>query len=154
MTRFFRIFSALALVIGWSQNSSAGQGATALDSAKSVFDRYVALEKAFDAAVADLYADDAIITNRRTYPTGEARQIQLPARQYKELIRQAMPLAKQQNDTNRYSECAYKPNGSRVEILCKRFSERKKYTSPLRLVVGPGSGGSWVIQEEHSESIP
>jgi hypothetical protein len=37
-----------------------------IDQAKQLFDRYVALEHAFDPAVADLYADDARIRNKRT----------------------------------------------------------------------------------------
>lgn len=132
-----------------------GQAATPVENATKLFERYMALENAFDTAVADLYADDAVITNKRTYPTGEVRQLRLPAPQYKELLRQAMPLAKQLKDTNRYSECLYAPlPADRVEIKCDRYSERKKYTSPIRLLVGADARGTWLILEEHSESIP
>ncbi len=149
----FMVF-AVAMALPASAQAPGGAGARAVQSAMRLFDRYVALEKAFDATLADLYSDDAIITNKRTYSTGEVRELRLLAPQYKALIRQAMPMAKQQQDTNRYSDCVFKPAGNRVEITCERFSERKRYTSPIRLVVGPDATGEWLIREEHSESVP
>ncbi len=143
----------VGLLRGWP-GEAADSGAQSVEMAKALFGQYVELEKAFDPAVADLYSDQAVITNKRTYPTGQVRELTFPAPKYKELIRQAMPLAKQLSDTNRYSDCSYRPLGERVEIKCQRFSERKKYTSPIRLVVGPAATGKWIIHEEHSESIP
>jgi len=145
---------AAAVCPAFAQTNPAAVASPALARAKALFERYVALEKAFDPSIAALYSDAAVITTKRTYPTGEVREITFPAPQYKRLIRAGMPLAKQVNDTNRYYECAYAPAGDRVAIACKRFAERKQYTSPIRLVVGPGEGSTWVIHEEHSESIP
>jgi len=122
--------------------------------AEQVWNRYVALEAAFDPAIADLYADDAVIRNRRTYPTGEVREATVPAAQYKVLIRQAIPLARAKNDISRYSGCAYAAEGARVRITCARFSTLKNYTSPITLLVGPGAGATWLIFEESSESRP
>jgi hypothetical protein len=101
-----------------------------------------------------LYSDAAIIKNKRTYPGGQVRELSMPAPQYKELIRQAMPLAKARGDRNTYSECKYEEAAERVRIACQRYSELKKYTSPLVLVVGPAPGGDWLIFEELSESQP
>jgi uncharacterized RDD family membrane protein YckC len=53
--------------------------ADARAKAEQIWNRYVALEAAFDPAVADLYSDDAVIRNRRTYPTGEVRETTVPA---------------------------------------------------------------------------
>src|SRR6185503_1685635 len=127
---------AAAVCPTFAQTNPAAVASPALERAKALFERYVALEKAFDPSVADLYSDAAVITNTRTYPTGEVREITIPAPQYKQLIRAGMPLARQVNDTNRYSERAYRPTGHRVAITCKRLGERKRYTSPIRLVVG------------------
>jgi hypothetical protein len=66
-----------------------GAGAPSADGrakAEQLLNRYIALEAAFDPAVADLYADDAVIRNRRTYPTGEVREATVPAAQYKAWI--------------------------------------------------------------------
>jgi hypothetical protein len=122
--------------------------------AEQLWARYVALEAAFDPAIADLYADDAVIRNRRTYPSGQVREMTVPAAEYKALVRQAMPLARARNDLNRYSGCTYTAEGPRVRIACARFSVLKNDTSPMSLVVGPGPGGSWLVFEESGESRP
>ena len=140
---------ALAAVTG-----AQGLSSDARSRAEQLWNRYVALEAAFDPAVADLYADDALIRNRRTYPTGEVREVTVPAAQYKLLVRQAIPLAKARNDLSRYSGCAYAAERERVRIVCARFSVLKNYTAPISLLVGPGPGGSWLIFEELSESRP
>jgi len=141
-TAFFLLF--LSTVIAGSP----------LDDAKVCFDRYVALEAAFDPAVADLYADDAKIQNTRAYPTGKKRVVTLPAPTYKQLIRQAMPLAKQLGDTSTYSDIQFAQEGDRVRVTATRFSNLKKYSSPLSLLVGPNKEGVWLIYEELSESQP
>lgn len=126
----------------------------AIAQAKALLTRYVDLEHAYDPAAADLYSDDAVITNKRTYPTGEVRELSMPATKYKALIRQMTPVAKARGDRSTYSNCEYEPTAERVRIRCSRYSELKKYTSPLTLVVGPDASGEWRIFEEHSESRP
>ncbi len=131
-----------------------GAESEAIEKAKTLFKRYVDLEHAYDVAVADLYSDEAVIKNKRSYPTGQVRELSLPAPKYKELIRQAMPLAKARGDRSTYSDCNYEEVGERVRITCSRYSELKKYSSPLTLLVGPRSSGEWLILEELSESQP
>jgi hypothetical protein len=137
-----------------AQGPASAGSRTAIDRAKALFNRYVALEHAFDPAVADLYADDAVVKNKRTYPTGQVREVTFPTPQYKALLRQAMPLAKQAGDKSTYSDCRYSEEAERVRINCTRYSERKKYTSPVSLLVGPGATEEWLIHEELSESQP
>ena len=129
-------------------------GQSATDAAKQLFDQYVALGHAYDPGVADLYADDALIRNKRTYPTGEVREMTVPAAKYKTLIRQVMPLARARGDRSTYSDVSYTAEGGRVRIKASRFSELKNYTSPLSVLVGPSPGGKWLIYEELSESRP
>jgi hypothetical protein len=148
--RFATLFVVGFTTLAGAQSLSADSRA----KAEQLWNRYVALEAAFDPAVADLYADDAVIRNRRTYPTGEVREATVPAAQYKALIRQAIPLAKAKNDLSRYSGCAYTAEGPRVRVACARFSTLKNYTSPISLLVGPGPDGAWLIFEESSESRP
>src|SRR5687767_12144447 len=106
------------------------QATTSVDQAKALFTRFVEMEQAYDITIADLYADDALIRNKRTYPNGEVRELTIPPAQYKQLIRQAMPLAKSRGDRSTYSKCGYKAEGANVRISCSRYSELKKYTSP------------------------
>ncbi len=58
-------------------NAAAGESRT-IENAQALFKRYVDLEHAYDTAVADLYSDDAVIKNKRTYPTGQVRELSMP----------------------------------------------------------------------------
>lgn len=104
--------------------------------------------------MADLYADDALIRNKRFYPDGQVREITIPAPQYKQLLREVMPLAQARNDTSTYSKTTFKLEGMGVRIQAQRFSVMKQYTSPISLRVAPDASGRWLIREELSESRP
>lgn len=122
--------------------------------ARKLFERYISLAEAFDPAAADLYEDAALIKNKRTYPNGKIEERTIPAPQYKDLIRQIMPVAKARGDLNKYTKVKYSIEGDRVRINATRYSVLKKYSSPFSLLVGPGPEGHWLIYEEISESRP
>ena len=124
------------------------------DAARRLFEQYVALGHAYDPGIAELYADDAFIKNTRTYPTGEVRELTIPAPKYKALIRQALPVARARGDRSTFFDVSYAAEGSRVRIRASRFSELKKYRSPITLLVGPSPTGKWLIYEEVSKSRP
>jgi hypothetical protein len=121
--------------------------------AEQLWARYVALDAAFDPAVADLYADDAVIRDRRLHATG-SDEVSVPGALYKTLLRRAISTAKARNAVNQYSDCSYAAVRTRVRIVCTRFSALKGSTSPVSLLVGPGPSGEWRIFEEKSESRP
>ena len=146
-------FMVVLIVAGFSFLLDEASAAS-IDEAKAIFDRYVLLEHNFDSAVADLYADDALIRNKRTYPTGQVRELSIPAAQYKALIRQAMPLAKAGGDISSYSKVTFTDEGSGVRVHANRFSNLKRYISPLTLLIAPDKSGTWLIREELSESQP
>lgn len=122
--------------------------------ARAVFDEYVRLGEAFDPAMADLYADTAKISNRRVFPDGTSREMAMPAPSYKTLLRQVMPVAKEQNDVSRYSDVRYAIEGDKVRITATRYSVMKDYSAPHTLLVGPDTDGTWRILEESGESRP
>jgi hypothetical protein len=146
--------AAGADVVGAAPKAKPTAATPAIAEARRLFERYVALEQAFDPAAADLYADDAVIQNKRKYPDGQVKTMSMPAKQYKALIRSAMPAAKARNDRSKYTDVRYAAEGAGVRITAQRFSELKKYTSPLSLLVKPDARGAWLIHEELSESQP
>lgn len=150
MAFLLRIVLALTL----AATAFQAQPADGMAAARSLLASYIARSGAFDASLADLYSDQAYIENLRTYPDGQVRRLTVPGAQYKALIREAMPLARARGDTNRYSQPQFTAQGANVRIALTRYSELKKYASPLVLVVGPRSDGTWVILEERSESRP
>jgi hypothetical protein len=123
-------------------------------NAKAVFAKYEACDASFDASVADLYSDTALIRNKRSYPDGQVRELTFSAPRYKELLRATMPLAKAKGDSSKYSNVTYTPEGSGVRITARRFSVLKQYESPISILVVPNGSGRWLIQEELSESKP
>lgn len=148
MQKVFHILLALLLL------QSGAYADAYVDQAKVLFNKSVKLGNAFDPAVADLYSDSAVIRNTRRYPNGAIRIMTFTGKQYKELIRLVMPLAKARNDKSRFSQVTYKRIGGKVKISAKRYSLLKKYTSPLTVIVAPDSKKRWLIVEEHSESRP
>ncbi len=145
-----RVLSALVLFL----LAASPTAPPSVAEAARLFQQYVARERAFDPAVADLYADSALIRNRRTYPTGQVKELTLPAPKYKDLIRSSMSLAKARGDVSTYSDVKYTPEGRGVRITATRFSELKRYSSPLSLLVMPQANNVWLIVEELSESQP
>jgi hypothetical protein len=145
---------AIVAAAAAASNATEDQQDARLAKAKQLFNRYVLLEHAFDPAIADLYSDDAVIRNRRTYPTGQVRELTIPAPKYKELLRAAMPVAKQRGDTSTYSNVSYATEGDGVRVKADRFSELKKYHSPVSLLVKSATAGEWQIYEEISASQP
>ena len=120
--------------------------------AKALFQRYVELEHSFDPAQADLYADDAVIRNRRIMPGGQMVPLTIPASRYKNVVRQGMPEARKRGDVANYTNDTYTLEGKRVRIHVTRYLALKKYSSPMSMLVGPDATGKWVIFEEESES--
>ena len=138
---------AFALIVFNAHSDSA------TNEAMRVFEKYTTLERQFDSAVADLYSDVAIIKNTRRFPDGTSRTMSLPAPKYKQLIRASMPIAKERGDTSKYSDVSYRAENGKVRVTATRYSELKKYSSPLSLLIAK-TDGKWLIVEEISESRP
>ncbi len=139
----------LALSVSWVKAEGTDPR---IEQAQRLFERYVALEHAFDPAIADLYSDNALIQTTREYWFGQKRIMVIPVEKYKWMMRRMTPLAKARGDKSRYSDVTYTLEGENVRIKCIRYSEMKKYFSPFELLVGPAEDGRWLIFEEISES--
>lgn len=83
-----------------------------------------------------------------------SRTLELPAAQYKDLVRAAMPVARQRSDRSTFSSVAFTREGDAVRITASRYSLLKDYTSPISLKFAACDGGAWGILEEISESRP
>lgn len=128
--------------------------ATTESEARGLFTRYQSLERTFNPAIADLYCDSALIRNVRHYPTGEQRTMEFPAPQYKALIRTMMPTAKARDDFSTYSDVRVTIEGDNVRIVATRYSNLRKYVSPISILVGACPGGRLGILQELSQSRP
>jgi endonuclease YncB( thermonuclease family) len=125
-----------------------------LQSAQEFFEECDKRARNFDISLAECYSDKSFVRNTRRYPSGRTRILEFTAAQWKKLILEAMPIAKQLNDYSTFSNVTYTTEGKRIRINATRYSERKKYYSPISILVGRDSSGSWRTYEEISESQP
>jgi hypothetical protein len=123
-------------------------------SAEKLWTEFVELGLAFDPALADLYADDAVIRMTRRYPGGRLKTLSWSGADYKPLIRRAMPIARNRGDIDIYSQVTFQAVGDGVRIQATRYSTLKKYRAPHELTVAAGPDGVWRIVEERGESRP
>ncbi|CAM3360806.1 hypothetical protein [Paracidovorax anthurii] len=129
-------------------------GAQSTAPAEAIFSQYQSRERSFDPGIADLYCDTARIRNVRIYPNGQQRAVEVPAARYQQMIRDAMPLAREKGDYSTYSAVAFTPEGAGVRVTASRYSVLRQYTSPISLLIGACQGGRWAILEELSQSRP
>lgn len=122
--------------------------------ARALFQRYQQLAAAYDPAFADLYCDAAVVRTTRRFSDGSKRTLELPGPQYRDLLRAALPVARQRGDRSTFSSVVFTSEGDGVRITASRYSELKDYTSPLSLKVGACDGHAWGILEEVGESRP
>jgi hypothetical protein len=125
-----------------------------MDSVRVFFATFTKLGNNFNPAVADMYADDAKIQNKRIFPDGRIREMAVVAPQYKQMLREIMPLAKIRGDTDSFTNTTFTAEGIGVRIKTTRHSNLKNYDSPYEILVSPSANGTWLIREEISESRP
>ena len=139
-----------AVLLFWAVPARADDAAEVL----SMFKEYVARSDRFDPGLAELYADDAAIRSKRVLPGGRTETMSLSGAQWKALIRQAMPLAKERGDRNTFRNVAAKPSGSDVIVTAERFSHLKNYASPFAQFWRKDKSGAWKIGAELTETRP
>ena len=148
-----RLLNHLVLMFALGSMQVAAQ-APAPSSAQELWDDFVELGTGFDPALADLYADDAVIKLTRRYPDGRTRTLQLTGKEYKPMVRQAMPIARNRGDVDVYSNVKYENLGDRTRITATRYGTLKKSRAPHELIVGNLGGSGWKILKETGESGP
>lgn len=122
--------------------------------ALAVFKEYVARSDRFDVAIADLYADDAVIKAKRLSPDGRMQTFMFTGRQWKALIPQAIPLAQQLDERNSFQDVSVKPSNTGIMITARRYSRVEDSTTPWAILVTKQQTGGWKISAEIIESRP
>jgi hypothetical protein len=146
-----RLLNGLVILLALGITPLGAQSA-APGSAQELWQDFVDLGAGFDPSLAELYADSAVIRNTRRYPDGRTRTLEMSGKEYKALVRQAMPLARSRGDIDIYSNVQFKSLGNRTRITATRYSTLKKYEAPHELIVGDSDG--WKILAESGESRP
>jgi hypothetical protein len=120
----------------------------ALANAKLIYQMYVQGTLNFDPGVAMLYTDSPRISVTQNFPDGTSQTNTVPAGQFKQLIRTAMPLAKERGYTTKFSLETYEQVGAdKVKIKTKQYSVAGAYWSDVTLLV-VRIGDKWLISED------
>ncbi|MEM7181190.1 MAG: hypothetical protein AAF518_09775 [Spirochaetota bacterium] len=113
------------------------------------------LQKSFDLKYIDFYAQNAYIQNSRKYPDGRVRIMQISPQYLRKLAKESIDTIKDRKDYSSYSDLVFASEGKHVRVAAKRFSNFKKYTSPISWLIGLDKASQkWQILEEISESKP
>lgn len=116
----------------------------AIAAAKALFQKYVALERAFDPAQGNLYAPNAQVIMLGI----QGQKVSFDGAMMKDMIKKSMPLAKVRNDTAEYTNVTYTADGPYVTIKCTRHSNLKNYDAPHLIVVASRDQKNWFIVQE------
>jgi ketosteroid isomerase-like protein len=123
--------------------------------AQEFFSNYIELSHSYDTALADLYSDDAVISTYRRYPHGLERVMRASGVRWKQILRQAMPIARAQNDRSEYEDLTFEQKNNTVKITAQRYSVRKCYWDPVYyMIVKKQAEGDLKIIRESGESQP
>lgn len=143
-------FTLLALLILFS-----GKAVANAETPEAFFKRFAETGQRFDPAVADLYADNALIKAYRRYPHGLERSMEMSGTEWKALVRKVMPVARSKNDKSTYTNVRFAPRGSQVKISADRYAVRKCYTDPAYyLVIEKRADSTYTVVEEYFETVP
>jgi len=127
---------------GTAAKVGEGKAESATEKAKAFFERYVRLERDYDAILYELYSQEATVE-----VTGGRKNEQLSLKKYRPLLLKSLSAARKQGDHVSYTDVVYKPEGERVRISMTRASEVDG-TGPASMLVGPDGSGHWVIFEQ------
>lgn len=141
-------------VVGACGSSPKAQPVSLPHSAEELWAQGLEMERTYDERAMDLYYPDALIQNTRRYPMGYTRTVTVTVSQYRSLLKAMMLLARARGERQTYSNVRYAKEARGTRITATRYSELKRYSSPVSLLVAPDSSGVWRVLEDISESRP
>jgi len=115
----------------------------------TTFARFVDLERAFDPAVIELYADDGLVIERIEHSGVERRAREIPMRRYKAALAHALARRAHAPETAAHADIRYEriaPGWVRVRSL--RRSSASRAPADYELVLRKSNDGAWRIVKE------
>ena len=146
--------NALALLLAAALLAGCSSApATPEEHARALFDRYVELEKKYDPAILDLYADGGRIEKYIITRSGQRVSMgSVPLSTWKRDAAAGIAGAEERGARNTYSDVTFEPDGDFVRIRMKRLQEPPGVTLAQELLVGPGPDGRWLIWNEVAQA--
>jgi hypothetical protein len=139
----------LAVVLASGAAGCQARPVTPEGQAKAFFERYRDLETRYDPAIADLYADSAIVRKFMLRSSGDTLYgFVTTGAMFKSSFRDDAAAAKGRGARNRYSDVSYTRDGNHVRVTMRRYQEPPGVELGQIWWVGPGAEGEWRIWKE------
>jgi len=145
------------LGLGWLLGSALaprpacalGAGKTEAEG-KAFWAHVLQLVDEYDPAVADLYADDAVVKNVLVDANGKKRENSMEPARFKALLRTQLPRLRGTGRHSVYSGCTYTPVAQGLRIECERRPGPQEPAHHVSVRVSKDALGRWRIREEIS----
>ncbi|WP_420467018.1 hypothetical protein [Panacagrimonas sp.] len=132
----------------------AGDRPPDLTAARHFFDRYVELERGFEAARFDLFAPGAIVTRVQTDSQGQPETLELTLEEHRAQTLRSLQQAQAKSDTYSYADVAVEAReDGNVRISATRISDLSRKSTPFELVIEP-EADSWQVVELQLRAEP
>jgi hypothetical protein len=145
------------LAIAWLLGStlalrpaSAQDGGKTSADGKAFWEHVLHLVDQYDPAVADLYADDAVLKNVFVDANGKKRETSMEPARFKALLRAQLPPLRGSGRHSVYSACTYAPVVQGLRIECERRPGPQEPAHHVSVLVSRDVRGRWQIREEIS----
>jgi hypothetical protein len=125
-----------------------------IEKARQFFEIVVTMYNTYDQQLADLYADNAILTLVRLYPNGEKQELALDGIHAKNSVRATLRRAQALRETISFGNVFYNDEGDMVRITASLHNELTNRIEPYELLIGESSDGAWRIFSEKIQSQP
>lgn len=118
-------------------------------AARFVFERLIALEAAYDPALAALYSDDGLVIERIVQNGRERRRREIPMRRYRAALPYALLLSSRAKERSAHADMALQRIAPGwVSLRSQRTSTQSRAPGPYEMIVRKESDGAWRIVKE------
>lgn len=140
--------AALALLL----MGCASAPSTPTEHARDLFERYVDLERQYDPALFELYADSGHMEKYLVTRAGDTMELGgVSLANWKRSSRESLEAARSNGATNRYLDVSYEPDGDFVRVKIRRRQEPPGVELGEEMLMGPGRDSVWYIWRERAQ---
>ena len=142
----------LAMALAPLMLACSSPPSTPTDHARELFERYADLERKYDPALFDLYADSGHMEKYLVTRAGDTMELGgVSLARWKRGAREDIEAARSNGATNRYLDVAYEEDGDFVRVRIRRRQDPPGVELGEEMLMGPGLDSVWYIWRERAQ---